>query len=204
MAHIKMHTGFTLVEMLVTIAILVILMTLAVPSFTSLLASWKLKAVADNIFSGLQLARAEAIRQNTTAVFALEAATNNWLVTLSSSYDAAVPVTKSPCDVSVSNYLRRSCGEGGGVTNSANFTRVEFSSQGRVSAFSQSATTDASGAVTVVTVGASSPKVDLSAAGVVNSLSLRIETGGQVRQCDPVTPLPANARAGDPKYCENL
>lgn len=56
--------GFTLLELLVTVAILAILATLATPSFTSLINSNRLTAQANEVVASLQLARTEAIKQN--------------------------------------------------------------------------------------------------------------------------------------------
>jgi type IV fimbrial biogenesis protein FimT len=51
-------------ELLVTVAILAILATLATPSFTSLINSNRLTAQANEVVASLQLARTEAIKQN--------------------------------------------------------------------------------------------------------------------------------------------
>ncbi|WP_025869901.1 GspH/FimT family pseudopilin [Methylobacillus glycogenes] len=63
--------GFTLVEMMVTLAISIILLSVAIPSFSDMLGNMKIRAAAQNINTGLQLARAEAIRRNTNVVFTL-------------------------------------------------------------------------------------------------------------------------------------
>lgn len=60
--------GFTLLELMVTLSVLAILVALAVPSFTSLINSNRLAAQANEVVASLQLARTEAIRQNSRAV----------------------------------------------------------------------------------------------------------------------------------------
>jgi type IV fimbrial biogenesis protein FimT len=56
--------GFTLVEMMVTMAVMAIVLAVAVPSFTSLVASNRLSAQANDWLSAFYLARAEAIKLN--------------------------------------------------------------------------------------------------------------------------------------------
>ncbi|CBA15790.1 GspH/FimT family pseudopilin [Xanthomonas albilineans] len=56
--------GFTVVELMVTIAILAILMALAVPSFTALIRSNRLTSTANELVAALQLTRSEAVRLN--------------------------------------------------------------------------------------------------------------------------------------------
>ena len=60
--------GFTLIELLVTIGIAAILLTLAVPSFTSLINANRLTAQANEVVASLQLARSEAVRRNTRVI----------------------------------------------------------------------------------------------------------------------------------------
>lgn len=56
--------GFTLIEMMVTIAVLAILLALAVPSFNDAVLSGKLSTIANNLVASTHLARSEAIKRN--------------------------------------------------------------------------------------------------------------------------------------------
>ena len=59
----KKHAGFTLIEMMIVIALLGILLTMAVPAFQSTIASSRATAVTNDLVSALQLARSEALKQ---------------------------------------------------------------------------------------------------------------------------------------------
>lgn len=54
--------GFTLVELVVTIALLAILTTLAIPSFSEVLRQWRRDSATRELSTSLQLARSEAIK----------------------------------------------------------------------------------------------------------------------------------------------
>ena len=64
------QAGLTLIELLVTLAIIVIMATVAVPGFQSLIASSRLTADHNELLAGLNLARSEAVkrREEVTAV----------------------------------------------------------------------------------------------------------------------------------------
>jgi prepilin-type N-terminal cleavage/methylation domain-containing protein len=56
--------GLTLMELMVTVAILAILVALAVPSFNSFLAKGRLSGAAEALAQDLQLAKSEALQLN--------------------------------------------------------------------------------------------------------------------------------------------
>lgn len=61
----KRNQGVTLIELMVTISIAVILMTVAVPGFQQLMTSNKLSGIATDMMGSLSIARSEAIKRGT-------------------------------------------------------------------------------------------------------------------------------------------
>jgi len=59
-------SGFSLVELLITISIAVILLSLAAPSFTSFINSNRLATASDELIISLSYARSEALKRRTT------------------------------------------------------------------------------------------------------------------------------------------
>lgn len=75
--------GFTLVELLVTIAVLGIIASLAVPSFREFIAAQRVKNASFNIMATLTMARSEALKRNgnVTITPAGGAWTSGWTIT---------------------------------------------------------------------------------------------------------------------------
>ncbi len=64
------NRGFTLIELMVSMAVLAILLSLAAPAFTSLIASQRVKTAASNLQSFLLTTRSEAVKRNDYVILA--------------------------------------------------------------------------------------------------------------------------------------
>lgn len=74
--------GFTLVELMVTIAVAAILMMIAVPSFKHITASTQLTTVSNSLVNALNTARMEAIKRNGSTQFCAGTSASNGTDTL--------------------------------------------------------------------------------------------------------------------------
>lgn len=154
-----LERGFSLVELMVTVAVLSLLMTLAVPSFAEWIQNSRIRTAAESIQNGLQVARAEAVRRNARVEFALVGTGGGWVVRFAGGG---------------ATIQERSGSEGaGGVVVSAvpeDATTVVFDGLGR-----------ADNTLTQIDID-----VPTSALPAAQSRDLRITIGtGGVRMCDP-------------------
>lgn len=208
----RAHQGFTLVEIMVALAIVTIMLLLGLPSMSSYLQSSKLATEAQNFQTGLQVARTEAIRRNQVTTFtltdqavtqpnmnaALAAPSNvgrNWMVT---SID---PTRVAPNNIDFVDSKDRQ--EGAGSTASSiqvTGTIVPAGAFNGVVQFNgMGATSDAAGVANGLQyrLAVINPAGGACVAngGPMRCLDVRVMPGGRVKVCDPV------AAAGDSRAC---
>jgi type IV fimbrial biogenesis protein FimT len=97
MAHSD-QSGFTLLELMITVAILAILAALALPSFQSVLEGRRLVGAAENLFADLQFARSESIKRNEVIRFQVTTGAN-WCFGVDDDDGAACDCTSGACEV---------------------------------------------------------------------------------------------------------
>ena len=67
--------GISLIEMLITVALLVILVLMAMPMYTTWLASQQVRTATEAVLDGLRVTQGEAIKRNAAVRFVLTPAT---------------------------------------------------------------------------------------------------------------------------------
>ena len=154
----KLSHGFTLIELMIVVAVVAMLLVFGIPSMTAYAANAKVRHAAETFYSAVQLARAEAIRTNHTAVLALSGST--WSVTVN-----GVQVDSRP-------------GSEAGSGSSVNVTgpaTIEFNGLGN---------TNLSGKANVTFRHATfNPTCSLDEA--VRCINVVVSTSGQSRLCEP-------------------
>lgn len=68
--------GFTLIEVLIVVAIMGVLLTIAVPSFRSFMANQRVKTASFEFYAALSFARSEAIKRRQSVT--VEPVSGNW------------------------------------------------------------------------------------------------------------------------------
>lgn len=190
-------TGFSLIEMLVGLVILALLLTFGMPQYAIFLANAKLRATTDNLVSGLQTARAEAVKRNARVellltdddpipimVNAASASTSgiNWMVR------EYVPATDTH------NFIEGRLGmEGSGqvdatpVTITSNSTDASY--DGRISFNGFGALSTAQTITFQITNPSGGACDTVAVRGPMRCLNVNVSPGGQIRVCDPKIPV---------------
>jgi len=192
--NLNRQAGMTLIELMIGIVVLGILLALGVPTFSRWTQSSQIRNAAEAIHNGLMLARAEAVRRNTTVRFQLVTTTTsacalsdigaNWVVSLDSpagDCDAAPSDNVAPRIVQV-----RSAAEGSrnAAVNAGGVSLITFNGTGQATGGAPAAIN-----VTNPTGGACAP------GGPMRCMRVTVATGGQIRMCDPAR------AADDPQGC---
>jgi type IV fimbrial biogenesis protein FimT len=171
--------GFTLIEVLVALAVLGILIALGVPTMGEWLQAQRIRAGAEAIVNGMQVARGEAIKQNLPVVFGLEPPTTGWTVCTASL---------APCDSTTpaGGYIQNRSGQEGSrdaqvLQTPAGATLVTFSPLGAV----LSNNLDGTLPLTQIDVYNNDPALCSANGGTTRCLRVVVSAGGSIRMCDP-------------------
>jgi type IV fimbrial biogenesis protein FimT len=181
---IQKSAGFTLIEMLIVVAIVALLTTLGIPSFRVWIQNTQIYTAAESAQNGLQKAKAEAVKRNSNVTFALLGASPVW--------DSSWIVTDATTGATVES---RSGGEGSKNVTSKGLTVNPLTG---VATTTQATTVTFSNLGGVVANVANLGQIDFSSSLTgTRSLRVTIGIGGNVRMCDPDTSL----KTTDPRKC---
>jgi len=78
LAQTRRESGFTLIELMVTLAVLAILLAAAAPSFSDFIDKSRLKGAAQGAVDVINNARAESVRQGRDVSIAMKGTTTTW------------------------------------------------------------------------------------------------------------------------------
>lgn len=184
---LKSRRGFSLIELIIGMAIFAVLLALAVPSFTIWMKSAKVRTTTESLQNGLQIARAEAVRRNTIVRFqlvdvldntcALSTSGPHWVV---SRDDAAAKCGTAVSDTAAPRIIQTRDGAEGGDSNTtllSDESSYLFNGMGRL--------TSAPSQINVsVTLGGTC----IAAGGQIRCLRITVSAGGEIRMCDPALP----------------
>jgi type IV fimbrial biogenesis protein FimT len=163
--------GFTLIELMIAVAILAVLVTIGLPSFRQMLRNYEIRVAAESVANGLQRARAEAVAKNARVQFVLGTGTS-WYVDY----------------VATPNPAARLDSSSGAETTNASVTVLPLAAT--------TITFNQLGQIVTPNPDTSAPltQVNLNATGGNQSLRVTIGAGGNARVCDPSLPS-TNARS---------
>lgn len=180
--------GFTLVELIVAVALFALLLTFAYPSYTSYIQNAQIRTAAESMINRLQLARAEAIRRNVNTQFQLLNTSSGIALTGGTDWSvrastAAAPTTfnqvvQTRQENSTSSNARvgvaNATGSVAAAPGAGMPAAILFTGMGRLSN------------TTAVR------QIDITGASGARRLAIILAPGGDVRLCDPLLSLATN------------
>jgi type IV fimbrial biogenesis protein FimT len=173
----RLQRGVSLIELCIGVAILAILSAMAAPSFNAWIQSSQIRTSAESIQNGLQLARAEAVRQNTQVQFVMDA---------SYGWSVGCVTVSATCPAVIQS---RAASEGS--TNAV----VGVTVNGGGSALPATVTFNGIGRITAPLVETDFNVTNPTGGSGMRNLRVAVSTGGQIRMCDPAL------SSSDPRGC---
>ena len=188
--------GFTLVELLVTLALMAILLSMGAPLLTTWTANAQVRAAAEQLGNDLRLTQSEALRRNRQTVFALTDATPalNAAATEDGSrwFAQALPLMVGET-LSDAHFILASSNARQNKVSLTGPAVTCFNAIGRPT--SNSAT--GLGENCVAPTSATTPiQYEVSATSGDRPLRVSVFMGGQIRLCNPARSLASGAADG--------
>jgi type IV fimbrial biogenesis protein FimT len=198
----RVQRGFSLIELMVGVAIVSIVLFLGVPVFSTWLQSSQIRNAAESIVSGLEIAKAEAVRRNANVQFQLTSlagggVASDWAVScVAASPDPTIVCPNAGLAAPNDVIQRRNSAEGSrnvqlaaaGVANT-----IVFNGIGRITPTPAPAVAP-NFAPIQITVSNPAGGTCVTAGGGMRCLNILVNGGGQVRMCDPAVALAVNPR----------
>lgn len=201
------QSGFTLIELVITLAIVGILLALAMPGFSAWMQNVQIRNTAESFLNGLQVAKSQAVRSNSNVQFIVtdsnptaasvtsvvaDANGGNWLVR---------ELQTDATGVIVMNFIQgRPRAEGSAnATVASGLACFEFTPLGRLNlapnapCLAPAGLADANGNIVIA--------VDNSGSYTgKRPMQINVSLGGQVLMCDPDATAKA-ANPNNPQFC---
>jgi type IV fimbrial biogenesis protein FimT len=177
--------GFTILELMVGLAVAALLLTLGVPSFTTFLRNSEIRSAAESISNGLRVARTEATRLNKTVSFTLAGGGDpGW------SINEFEPIAGTLIQPPIQQFFKAETGHNAKVVRTpADAVAVTFNGFGRIVSPSP-----------IGTPNLQQIDVDSIVAGEARPLRIYVDDTRGVRMCDP-DPAIAALVPPDPRAC---
>lgn len=205
--------GFTLIEMMITIAIIGVLLALGAPRFAEYLRNAKLRSAAEVFLTGVQLARSEAVRMNAPVEFLLTA-TDPLPANVGAAVAAANGTNWMVRTADLGTFIDGKFGIEGSGRGTGQLTPVRINDIATPASADPDAPPAApTGSIIFNSLGRTNlanqavfkfnnPEagVCVTAGGPVRCLKVIVAVGGQARLCDPAVSAAAVA-AGDSRGC---
>ena len=211
--------GFSFVEIMVVVAVMAIILSIAAPSLTNYLNGISVRSAAESVLNGLQVARGEAIRSNNTVILQIVDSLENsceesaqgrhWVV----SHCSAVGACGGAIDKQVTPPVN--CNDGApvilakGSFDAGDYVEIDlggsaalcYSALGRISANASNCPpgtidpSDSGGGTFAINVKHTEESC-IADGGSLRCLRIDVGTAGQAKLCDP-----SITNSNDPRRC---
>jgi type IV fimbrial biogenesis protein FimT len=155
--------GFTLIETMIVVVIIGILITAGMPSLGDFVSNSRLRGVAEQMVDGLNRARMEGIRRNTTINFVPSG--TSWTVVLPAGSVVLAKRDALGTEGKIST----------AITAPVAATQASFNGSGRLT----------SGSPFTMTITETGGTCITGSTGTVRCLNINVVAGGNIRMCDP-------------------